>query len=88
MACRVVRFEPTPNPNAIKCVLDGAPEVGAKSFRTAESAVGEPVAARLFAVAGVAGLLFGDGWLTVNKAPEAEWRAVKQGVERALAAAG
>jgi len=84
----VIRYEPTPNPNALKCVLSGQVSDGSLSFRTAESAAAHPLAAALFAVGGVAGLLLHKDWLTVSKSPQAKWPAIKRGVEGALAAHG
>ena len=41
-----------------------------------------PLAAALFAVEGVTGVLLMGDWLTVNKSPEAKWPAIKRGVEK------
>lgn len=94
MAVTVIRFETTPNPHALKCVLSGRVSEGSRPFRTVEAAGkgadegGHPLAAALFAVSGVTGVLLCGDWLTVNKAPEAKWPAIKRGVEKALAAHG
>ncbi|MBY0308848.1 MAG: NifU N-terminal domain-containing protein [Phycisphaerales bacterium] len=89
MPVKVVRYEPTPNPNAIKCVLSRRVADALRSFRTAEAAAGEggdPVAAALFAVRGVAGVLVLGDWITVNKTPDASWPPIKKALEKALAA--
>lgn len=90
MAVTVIRFETTPNPNALKCVLSGRVSDGSRPFRSAEAAGdgGMPLAVALFAVDGVTGVLLCGDWLTVNKSPEAKWPAIKRGVEKALAAHG
>jgi hypothetical protein len=88
MPIKVISYEPTPNPNALKCVLNGPVSDASRPFRTAESAASEPLAAALFAVEGVTGLLLHKDWLTVNKSPDARWPAIKRGVEKALAAHG
>lgn len=91
MPVKVIRYEPTPNPNALKCVLSGKVCEGSKPFRTAEAAAkgagegGDPLAASLFAIDGVTGVLLLGDWVTVNKSPEAKWPAIKRGVEKALA---
>jgi hypothetical protein len=88
MPLSVARFEATPNPNALKCILNGSlPLQGpaTRPFRSAADATADPLAARLFAVPGVTGLLFAAGWITVNKAPDVPWKAIKPAVERALA---
>lgn len=84
MALRIIKYETTPNPHALKCVLSGSISEGMKAFRTREAASGDPAAASLFGVTGVSGLLFNGSWMTVSKAPDAGWPAVKAGVEAAL----
>lgn len=87
MPYRITRYDDTPNPNAIKCILDRAIPPGPRSYRAADQAGADPVAAALFAIPGVSGLLFADGWLTVNKSPDSAWKSIKPAVERTLAAA-
>ncbi len=84
MALRIIKYESTPNPHALKCVLSGPISEGMKAFRTREAASGDPAAALLFGVSGVSGLLFNGSWMTVNKAPDAQWTSVKVGVEAAI----
>jgi hypothetical protein len=87
MPRRITKYQPTPNPNALKCFLDAPLAGGARSFRSAAEAAEEPadsLAAAIFALPGVAGLLLSGEWLTVNKAPEADWGPIKKGLERAL----
>ncbi len=88
---RRVAFEPTPNPHAVRATLSPALappacDVAARSFRDPAGAAQCPVAAALFAVPGVAGVLLGpDGaWLSVNKTPDAAWKHVAVGVRRVL----
>lgn len=92
MPLRVKSFQPTPNPNAVKCVLDRAVVREPLSYRSAPAPgegadEGERLAAALFTVPGVVGLLLNGDWVTVNKAPDAEWSSVKEGVRRVLAEA-
>lgn len=88
---RRVVFEPTPNPHALRASiappLPGAPgEIAARSFRDAAAAAANPLAAALFAIPGVVGvLLSADGsWLSVNKSPEAQWKTASVAVRRVL----
>ena len=88
MANSIARYEDTPNPNALKCVLAAPLSLegdGPRSFRTAEQAAVHPLAARLFAAEGITGVLLNSTWLTVNKAPAAAWKPIKKAVEAALA---
>jgi hypothetical protein len=83
----ITHFEPTPNPNAIKCWLDRPISSAPRSFLNQEAAAGDPLAAALFREAGLTTLLFNGQWLTVNKPAGAEWGAVKRIVRRVLAEA-
>jgi len=86
MPVKVLRYEPTPNPNALKCILSAGVSTGSLPFRSAQAAAGHPLAAAIFALPGVTGLLLCGDWLTVNKAADARWPAIKKGVEKTLAA--
>ena len=90
----VVEVVSTPNPNAVKFVLDRPVAERPVSFLTADALVGKqaehPVSksglvARLFAIPGVSSLLFLNDFVTVNKRPEAKWPGLKRAVKKALA---
>jgi hypothetical protein len=87
MPYAITQFEQTPNPNAVKCWLDRAISDGPRSFLTAAMAKDDPIAAALFAQAGVTTVLFNGDWLTVNKQPQDQWADVKKKVRSVLAAA-
>ena len=84
--------ERTPNPNAIKWVLDAPLAGGAGAwFEQAPGADVSPLAARLFAVSGVAAVHLGPDFVTVTKAPQVEWPQIAEalaGVLRGHAASG
>lgn len=84
MPFKVIRFQDTPNPNALKCVLDRSPPNVPRSYFNASAAAGDPLARSLFAVPGVTSLLISDGWVTVNKSPGAPWGPIRSGVESVL----
>jgi len=84
MGYTVKSFQQTPNPNAVKCVLDRRTGDRVRSYFKAADAAGDPLGAALFSVAGVTNVLINGDWITVSKSPEAGWREVKAGVERAL----
>jgi hypothetical protein len=84
MPHRVVEFQPTPNPNALKCILDAPLPEPIRSFRTAQQAAGDPLGEALIAIPGVTGVLLSGAWMTVNKAPQTEWTAVKRAVQDVL----
>ena len=80
-----MEIQPTPNPNALKFVLDGPIADPPKSFFSAESAKLDPLAAQLFDIPGVNSLLFLGDFITINKSPEARWADIREKVKRVLA---
>ena len=84
MAFSVVEVQPTPNPNALKFLLDRPIAEQPTSFFDASAASDHPVASRLFAIRGVSSLLLLGDFVTVNKSPDASWSEIKGRVKRAL----
>lgn len=84
MPVQVIRFDETPNPNALKCVLDGQVSDRPRSFRTPEEASTDPLAGALFSIRGVNNVLINGDWITIGKTPDADWKSVKSGVEKTL----
>jgi len=80
--------QPTPNPNSVKITTDGESFLsgGMESFSSADQAAGHPLGRRLFEVPGIVNVFVLPQFLTVTKAPEADWDAVMSGVESALEA--
>lgn len=87
MPYTVTEFRETPNPNAVKCVLDRSPGATPRSYRAATEAADDPLATLLFGVPGVTGLLIHDGWVTVSKSDSAKWTGIKPALRAAFAAA-
>lgn len=87
MPLRVVRIETTPNPNAVKVVVQPAPVGGIRSYFNHDQLAGEddPLAAALFAIPGVTSLLIHEAFVSLNKAPSAGWGPIKKAAERVLA---
>jgi hypothetical protein len=83
-----MQFEthPTPNPNSTKITVDGRTfiDAGMESFSSAAQAGGHPLGSRLFAIDGIVNVFIMPQFLTVTKAPDADWNAVMTGVEAAL----
>jgi hypothetical protein len=84
MPWTVVAFETTPNPNAIKCVLDHPIAALPRAYRAASEAGDDEIARSLFAIEGVTNLLMLHDFVTIGKAPDAQWPAIKRAVKRAL----
>lgn len=90
MPYQVTRFDPTPNPNALKCVLDRAvvaPDAPPRSYRSAASAADDPLAKALFEVApagSITSVLMNADWITINRSPGADWKRIKDSVRDVL----
>jgi hypothetical protein len=74
---RTVTPQPTPNPNAIRFAVGGnAFGDKSRSFPNAASAAGAPWAERLFGLPGVVGLFAVKDFVTITKAPAADWHGI------------
>ena len=87
MGFEVKEVQATPNPNALKFVLDRVISQQPTSFFKAEAAAAHPVAARLFEIPGVTSLLLLGDFVTVNKQPQAKWSQITKKVKRVLSEA-
>jgi len=85
MSFRVREVQTTPNPNALKFMLDRVISDHPTSFFNAQAAVDHPLALRLFDIPGVSSLLFLGDFVTINKSPTARWTDIKSSVEKTLA---
>jgi NFU1 iron-sulfur cluster scaffold homolog, mitochondrial len=71
---KVVRIEETPNPDALKFLVDGRlVQSGAKSYDNAEAGKGDPLAEALFGLGNVNSVFYMDRFLTVTKPPQTAW---------------
>lgn len=65
----------TPNPDALKFVV-GA-EVGGPRTYTAANAAADPAAGELLGIQGVAGVFMTADFVTLTKAPAADWADIE-----------
>jgi Fe-S cluster biogenesis protein NfuA len=73
-----IQTESTPNPATLKFLPGQAVlEMGTADFPTSDAAGTSPLATRLFAVSGVAGVFFGTDFVTVTKDADVEWDHIK-----------
>ncbi|HEX2065369.1 MAG TPA: NifU N-terminal domain-containing protein [Candidatus Thermoplasmatota archaeon] len=79
-----LRFDPTPNPNAMKVTSEGNFCNGSKIVSRPEQAT-SPLSKALLEVPGVQSLFFLNDFVTVTKRPEAEWDTILPHVQAALA---
>ncbi len=82
-----IHARPTPNPNALKFVIDGVRFAQPQNFASADAAAEHPLAARLFALEGVYNVFLAQDFVTVNKRPETPWQPLTEQVQALLAAA-
>ena len=80
-----IQTESTPNPATLKflpgqSVLDA----GTADFPSADGAEKSPLAQRIFAVNGVAGVFFGTDFVTVTKSDAVEWDHIKPSILGAI----
>lgn len=81
----VVTVEITPNPNAKKFILDQPIANGERgSFFNAAQAGENPLAEALFAIEGIAGVMWLGDFLTVTKTSEASWAKITPAVKKLL----
>jgi Fe-S cluster biogenesis protein NfuA len=80
-----IQTEQTPNPATLK-FLPGREVMarGVADFTAAEDAGTSPLARRVFAVEGVTGVFFGADFITVTKAADQDWYALKAAVLGAI----
>jgi Fe-S cluster biogenesis protein NfuA len=76
-----IQTETTPNPASLK-FLPGRDVLGAGTadFRDAAQARTSPLAAKLFAIDGVAGVFLGSDFVTITKQPDREWPHLKPAI--------
>jgi Fe-S cluster biogenesis protein NfuA len=69
--------QPTPNPSAIRFVTNRRLlEWGSRDFPAAETAAGNPLPEKLFALRGVAGVMIGTDFVTISEGSEADWNSL------------
>jgi Fe-S cluster biogenesis protein NfuA len=80
-----IQTEPTPNPATLK-FIPGKTVLGdgTVDFRDKSEAGGSPLAQRLFAVDGVAGVFLGSDFISVTKGEADEWQHIKPAILGAI----
>jgi len=73
-----IQIQPTPNPNALKFILDKTvKQEGNSSYRSPLECAENPLAAALFTIRGIDQLHFFDNVITVSKFGYEEWEAIE-----------
>jgi len=81
----VKEVQPTPNPNAVKFILDRQIAERPISFLKAAPAAEHPIASRLFGISGVSSVLMLGDFVTINKSPDTRWVDITPKVKQILA---
>lgn len=73
-----IRLEFTPNPNALKYVLDDIVLMprGTASFTDQKAAENAPLAKRLMSIPGVSSVMIGYNFVSVTKSDEGDWEVL------------
>ncbi len=80
-----IKLEFTPNPDTLKYSVDRALlERGAANFTSVAETEHAPLAARLFGIEGVSGVMIGKDFVTITVADQALMGGIHQGVLREL----
>jgi Fe-S cluster biogenesis protein NfuA len=82
---KVMNFEPTPNPNAMKFNVDGKLiEGGSRSYDTPAAADGDPLATALFQLGQVVSIFYMPGFVTVTKVEGVAWSNLAPMIARTI----
>jgi hypothetical protein len=78
-----IAMQGTPNPNAAKVTLNRVVAPQGQTFRD-PAAAALPWAKQLLEIAGVTQVFAINNFITVTKAPDAEWAAIAPAVEQVI----
>ena len=84
----VKEIQATPNPNAVKFVLDGEISQSPVSFLNPNEGKDHPLASQLFGIRGVTSVLLLGDFVTINKRPDVKWESITQNVQEILKKTG
>ena len=71
-----VRLDGTPNPNSLKITVSVPVSAKPVTYATPAAAAADPLARKLFEVAGVKSVFMISNFVTVTKDPATEWDAI------------
>ncbi len=82
---KVVRIQPTPNPDAFQFILNGPViAAGTRSFNNAGEAKGDVLAESLFAIFGIENVFVKENFVTVTKSGVVGWHTVTENIGAAI----
>jgi len=84
---KVIDVEDTPNPDALKFLVDGTlVETGVRQFDSRAAAGSDPLANALFAIPGVLSVFYMSHSVTISKVPEVRWSSIQPKINETIAA--
>jgi NFU1 iron-sulfur cluster scaffold homolog, mitochondrial len=84
---KVIDIQKTPNPDALKFMLDGTILAsGVRQFDSAQAAGSDSLAQALFSIPGVLSVFYMGQFVTVTKKPQSKWNEVEPLVSEAIKA--
>ena len=84
MPWKVIETAATPNPNAMKYVLDRPISDKPISFFSPAAGKEHPLAGPLLAIQGVTSILMVNDFVTINRDPSAAWKTITPAVKKVL----
>ncbi len=83
---RIMDAQSTPNPDAIKLLLEEPQRGGIRSYRIGSQAEvrSDALATALLAIEGVVGVLIHERFITLSREPGRSWTAIRKAADRAL----
>lgn len=82
---KVVRVQPTPNPDAFQFIMNGPVIVsGTKTFNSADEAKGDALGEALFQIYGIENVFYKESFVTVSKSKVIGWHTVMKKIGETL----
>src|ERR1051326_7475989 len=86
---KVIDVEDTPNPDALKFVLDGTILAsGVRQFESPQAAQSDALASSLFMIPGAQSVFYTGKFVTVSKDPDTRWSHIQPKINQAIAEKG
>ena len=76
---KVLRIQPTPNPDAFQFILNGKIiEMGTKTFDASDDGIEDPMAKALFSIFGMQSIFIKENFITITKSNTVGWHTIME----------
>ena len=76
---KVLRIQPTPNPDAFQFILNGKIiEMGTKTFDASDDGIEDPMAKALFGIFGMQSIFIKENFITITKSDTVGWHTIME----------